>query len=305
MLRKYICLGLFTLTASTHASAEEDVAGANVLGMGGVAAAHSSDNAAITVNPGMMALTRRYDFHGHFKYGPSKGTHWAGSAVDGQTSKVLWVGVAYAGDAYNPELRPGELPGWTVPGEEILNTKRFHDLTLAVSVPLVPERVALGLNGGVSFYNHERQGQGSTGNGDVGLGILATNWLSIGIAGENLLPLSGDRTLGAIAGVRLFDAEIGAFEIDGGYHHLDSEGLNIGVGGEKNAGLARLRVGYDVDLGLSEQHVSWGLGLVGEGGSFGYAMMLPVGPGEPTAAGLVNQFSITLAAPDVSGGPRR
>jgi len=305
MVRKHISLALIALFISTPSLAEEDVTGANVLGMGGVSAASVSDNAAITVNPGLMALSRRYLFHGHFKFGPAGGAHWAASAMDGQTSKFLWLGIAYSGDIYNPALQTSELPGWTIPGEDIENTKRFHDVTLALAVPLIPERLSLGVNGGLSFHNHDRQGKGNTGNTDVGLGILATDWLSIGLAGENLLPLSGNRTLGALAGVRVFNPEIGAFEIDGGYQHLKSKGVTLGVGGEKNAGIARLRLGYDIDLNTVGQSVSWGFGLVGEGGSFEYGMALPLGAGELAGGGMINQLSIHLHAPDTSGAPPR
>ncbi len=300
MVSKHISTGLLGLLVSTPCLAEEDVAGANVLGMGGVSVAAMNDNSAITANPGMMALTSRYDFHGHFKIGPTGGAHWGASAMDGQTSKFLWLGVAYGGDTYSPELQTSELPGWTIPGEEISNKKRFHDLTLGLSVPIISERLAIGLNGGVSIFNHDRQGRGVTGNGDLGVGFLATKWLSVGVVGENLLPIDGDRTLGGSGGVRVFSPTVGAFEIDGGYHHGPSDGITLGVGGEKNAGIARLRLGYDIDLESTAQRVSWGLGLIGEGGSFEYGMALPISPGQLTAAGLVNQLSIHLKAPDTS-----
>jgi len=280
--------------------AEEDVASANVLGMGGVAVADVSDNSSITVNPGLMALTRRYDFHGHYKLGPSGGGHWAATAMDGQTSRFLWMGIAYSGDAFRPALQTSELPGWKIPGEEIENKKRYHDFTLAVSVPIVSERLALGINGGLSLFNHDRQGRGITGNADAGLGFRPTQWLSIGVVGENLIPIQSDRSLGAQAGIRVFNDAIGAVEVDGGYRHADSEGIGLGVGAEKNAGMARIRLGYDIDLPTVVQRVSWGLGLVGDGGSFEYGMAIPLGSENAGPSGLVNQLSIHLKAPDTS-----
>jgi len=299
MARKHISTVLISLLFSTPAVAEEDVEGANILGMGGAAVAHVSDNSAITVNPGLMGLTRRYDFHGHYKLGPSGGSHWAATAMDGQTSKFLWMGLAYSGDVFRPELETSELPGWKIPGQEIENTKRFHEFTLALSVPLVRERVALGVNGAMSLYNHDRQGRGIEGSADVGLGLRPLRWLSIGLVGENLLPLENERTAGGQAGIRVFDETVGAIEVDGGYRHAENDGLGFGLGAEKNAGMSRLRLGYEIDLPEMAQRASWGIGLVGEGGSFEYGMAIPVGGGEGLA-GLVNQLSIHLKAPDTS-----
>jgi hypothetical protein len=294
---------LTALTAHVVVSpcfAAEDVVGANVLGMAGVSVADVTDNAAITVNPGMMALRKRYDFHGHYTYGPAGGSHWGATAMDGQTSKFLWMGLAYSGDLYRPELQTTELPGWKLPDQDIQNKKRNHDFTLAFGLPLIGERLSLGINGGVSLFNNDRQGKGLFGNADVGLGVLPTTWLAIGLVGENLLPLSGPRSTGAQAGVRLFQEEFGAFEIDGGYLHGDSDGINLGVGAEKNAGMARVRLGYGIDLPTRDQHLSWGLGLLGDGGSFEYGMTVPVGAKDGVLSGLVNQLSLHLKAPDTS-----
>ena len=77
------------------------------------------------------------------------------------------------------------------------------------------------------------------------------------------------------------------------------DGYGFGLGAEKNAGMSRLRLGYEIDLPEMAQRASWGIGLVGEGGSFEYGMAIPVGGGEGLA-GLVNQLSIHLKAPDTS-----
>jgi len=300
MHRKHSFTALVALWACSPSFAAEDVAGANVLGMAGVSVADVTDNAAITVNPGLMALRRRYDFHGHYAFGPVRGSHWGATAMDGQTSQVLWMGLAYSGDAYRPELETSELPGWKVPDQPIANKKRNHDLTLALGVPVIRDRLSVGINGGVSLFNNDRQGKGLFGNADVGLGVMPTEWLAIGLVGENLLPLTGPRSTGAQAGIRVFKEEIGAFEIDGGYLHGDSDGISLGVGGEKTFGSARARLGYGIDLPTSDQHISWGLGLLGEGGSFEYGMQLPLGPVDGLLSGMVNQLSLHLKAPDTS-----
>ena len=60
---------------SPSVRAAPEVLGADQTAMGGVSLAADTSNAAITTNPGLLALHRRYDFSAQFGVGPSTGLH--------------------------------------------------------------------------------------------------------------------------------------------------------------------------------------------------------------------------------------
>ena len=184
---------LAPLLAFLHAPARaaEVVHSADLAGMGGASVAASESNAALTANPSLIALHRRYDLHAHGRLGYDSRGEWGVSAVDARTSRHVALGVIYYGDRSHPELRTSELPGWTEPGVTPSNVKRHHNIVAALAFPLFERRLSFGLSGTVSFFDHDRQGTGSTGNLDAGFGWHATEWLVLGVSGRNLLPIDG------------------------------------------------------------------------------------------------------------------
>ena len=193
------------------AHAAEGVVAANQAAMGGAAAAASEDNSAITVNPGLLSLHERYDLHGHFQYGPSAVSRWGASVVDSRTSKWLTMGFYYAGDRGNPPIATADLPGWTLPGETPTNFLRHHNLTLGAATHGFDRRLGVGLSGTWAIFNHDLQGRGSTGNVDVGVGTRPTEWLDVGVAGRNLVPIDdiGVLPMTVVGGTRFHDHGLG------------------------------------------------------------------------------------------------
>lgn len=284
-----------------RADAAEDVLGAEALAMGGAAVASPQDNAGITLNPGVIALDRRYDFHGFFRYGSGAGLHWGGNVVDARTTPWLALGLSYSGDRWKGPLFPGETPGWTVPGMAPSNQKRTDDFALALAVPLLDRKLSIGLNGALSLYNHDRLGKGAWFNAGVGVAARPFDWLILGASARNVLPFDGlgDRPLQATGGLRLQDTSIGAVEVNVGWTDIEGrEPWTLAVGAEKTLGsMAHLRAGFRQDGPLDRRDVTFGIGLGGGGGSLSWGIAVPIGPDQPTWAGLINQISITFQAP--------
>jgi hypothetical protein len=267
------------LIPSSVAHAAPDVLGADLVGTGGVSQAASRSNAAITTNPGLLGLHDRYDFGAQFGYGPSRGLHWGVSGMDARTAKDIALGFVYSGDRAEPPLTVDELPGWAVPGADIPNIKRQHDFTAALAGSLFDNRVSIGVGGNVSLYDHDRNGKGTTGNADVGLGLRPTDALTFGFSANNVLPIDplGERPLQLAGGVRL-DTELAAIEVDGGSIAVDSgTPAFVATGGEVRPGSARLRAGFRWEGPTDTSRITAGVGFENEGGSIEYGLEVPIG----------------------------
>ena len=268
---------LLLLLAHSSAFALPDVVGADSIGMGSTSLAADRSNAAITTNPGLLALHPRYDFSAQIGIGP--GLHWAVSGMDARTAERVALGLTYSGDRYEPELTVAELPGWVEPGAEIENMKRSHNFAGGLSYAAVEDRVAVGLGGHVSVYNHDRNGKGTTGNLDVGMGLRPTDAFTVGLSGQNLLPFDplSDRPMRVGMGLRL-DGTPAAIEVDGGW--VDQAGgtpVFVDAGTEVRPGPVRLRAGGRWHGPTNVPSVTGGLGFEGEGGAIEYGLDIPLG----------------------------
>lgn len=280
-----------------------------MLAAGGAAVAASTDNAAATHNPGLLGLHERYDFHGHVLYGPTRGIQWAASVVDGRTSSAFAAGLVYAGDLSHPALSVDELPGWAPPGAEIPNMKRYHDITAALSIPVADRRLSFGVNGTLSIFQHDREGSGTSGNMDVGIGARPVDWLVLGAAGSSLLPQNtlGDRPPTVAGGVRVRDPELGHLEADVTWVSevvADRLPLVLAGGGEVQIRTAFLAAGTRIDGPEERTDLTWGVGLGSPTGSFEYGMAIPLNLGEDTVSNILYQLSIRFAAPAPIEEPR-
>lgn len=277
MLTTLVALATFTAPAANAA----DVAlGANTVAMGSAAAADPYDNAALTLNPGLLALTERYDFQAQFGFGPTGGLHWAFSGMDGRTSDKIAGGFVYSGDAYSPPLTTSDLPGWVEVGAEIPNKHRDHEVAIGVAAPVLDHRLSFGLAGNLQFYDHDLQGKGVGFDLDVGVGVRPIEPLTFGLALRNPLPFFGaDRATSVVGGVRGELVENFAIEADATWlsRVADSEALPLVIGGgvEKAIGQARIRLGgaRAVD-GLAS--LTAGLGWEREGAAFEYGLVVPL-----------------------------
>lgn len=274
-----------------------ELVGGNITAMGGAAVAHPSDNAAVTVNPGMLGITKRYDVGALFAYGPTQDLFWGLSVVDSHTNDIITFGVAYAGSKANPAFRVDELPGWTPEGVTQTNYRDEHVFTVAVNKPLWDRRIGLGLSGTVSSYNHEHTGKGATGNMDIGFGIQPIEYISIGLAGENILPVANQASTPATfrAGFHAQYKEFVAGSFDFRYQTEEVYGVayHIGAGLEGGFKGVRARIGYRWEGVFQNHGVTWGLGLENEAGAIEYAMLAPIGG---SGTDLVHTISLRVKA---------
>ncbi|MBT3218078.1 MAG: hypothetical protein HN348_03225 [Proteobacteria bacterium] len=279
-----------------HAVSPEDSMDASQLATGWTAAADARNNGAITVNPGLLALEERYGFLAHLKYGPHPNFGWAASLMDSETSKHVALGLAYNRDVDEPGLATSELPGWVPEDYEISNRRTFHDVTVAVGIPLFKRRFSIGINGTLSIFEHDRLGKGTTGNMDIGLGLRPIPALTMGIIARNFLPIEpqSDRPASLLYGIRLEEPKIGgvAIELD---QMLESTGgvpFEVAAGLTKAIQVARLRLGYRWD-GPHEAHwVTTGVSAENEFGGIGYGVAFPV---HDFAAGqMIHQLSLNI-----------
>lgn len=244
----------------TAALALDQVQGAHDLAVGGATAANPTSNASITANPALMGVDERYTFLVGGGYG-DRGLHGTVAALDSKTAPVA-LGLAYTYDRYTPALSTAELPGWNVPGQEATNRKRYDDLALGLAFPFADRRLALGLGGAVSFYNHDRQGKGITGNATAGFAWRPDDRVTVGLTGRNLLPVnSPGRDPELLAGVWVGDEEIGALMLEGGARFDRGAPLLLAAGGEVELGsAARARLGWRLDDGRHRASLGFGFG---------------------------------------------
>lgn len=290
------------LLAPAHAA--DVVSGANLSAMGGVGAAASRDNAAITVNPGLLALHPRYDFMGMFRYGPDPGPGspadlgWGFTAMDARTSDVVALGLSYSGDRYEPVLAERDLPGWTIPGAEIPNDKRFHDFAGALSLAAFQRRLGLGLGVNVTYFDHERQGNGVLFDLHAGIGARPVDWLVIGAAARNVVPGRGEnRPFGVVGGVRVESERLLAVEVNAEWRDVYTVGLpvTLATGFEARPGTARIRVGWRRDASDGVHFATAGIGADKDGAGVEYGIAIPLD--HPRFASTVHTVSIRFGAP--------
>ena len=299
-------LGPFALALQlvAPASAADVVSGANLFAMGGVGAAASRDNASITLNPGLLALHPRYDFMGVFQYGPDPGANtpadlaWGITAMDARTSDVVALGLSYSGNHFEPLLQEDEFPGWTVPGADIPNEKRFHDFAGALSFAALERKLGFGLGVNVGLFDHDRQGDGVTFDLHLGAGARPLEWLSLGAAVRDMVPGDAeDRKLQVVGGARVEAEELFAFEANADWR--DDFALDLPVtlssGLEARAGEARVRIGWRREAADGVHAITSGLGWEQEGAAIEYGFRLPLD--HPRLAATVHSFSLRFGAP--------
>lgn len=310
------------------AHASDVVQGANSTAMGSTGAADPYDNAAITLNPGMLGLVERYDFHGHARFGPRGGLQWGATALDGRTSKRFAAGFAYSGDRLTRELRQNELPGWReIPRpdstedetelEALTDRRRQDDFTLSIGVPLFGRRVAIGTGVLFSLFNHDRDGQGNTADLHAGIGLRPFKWLSAGFSVRNFVPIDSpqDRPLSYVGSLRLMarDREdVERFAVEANIVSTDdpfaASRLSWGLGAQAASGSLRFRAGVfrdggaaraDLAVGQQRTLLTTGLGLVSKrGGGFDYSLLIPVAGDDLRGNTLIHQISFRFSAPD-------
>ncbi|MCB9688604.1 MAG: hypothetical protein H6735_26435 [Alphaproteobacteria bacterium] len=286
------------LLLALFAHASDTLPSAAQVAMGRTGIASETENTALSLNPGLLGLTDRYDVEGMFRYGPDNGLGWGASVVDARTSDQLAGGLFYSGDSYSPPLTIDDSPGWTIPGEEIPNRRRFHDFGLGVAFPLADRKLSLGLGALLGYYNHDRIGDGWRFDASAGVGWKPLDTLTLGLMGRGLVPW-GEQDVEASTGlgVRFHPRK---FVIEGNAAWLpettDAVPLLVAAGVEQGFGPARLRAGWNLDAPTETNALSLGLGLTGQGATLEYAAWIPV-TGTTGIDATQHVLSVRLAAP--------
>lgn len=281
------------------AFAADRVEGSETLGIGSAAVANPWSNSAVSANPAMLGVNRRYHFGFAGSYG-ERGLHWNVTAADSKTTRFLGFGVTYSGDRFNPPLTVDELPGWNVPDQILTNNKRNHDLGLGFAIPMLNHRLALGIGGSLSFFDHERQGKGNTGNLGGGLAIRANDNVFIGLTARNVLPIPAsriDRPMEFLGGLHLTDPRIGSLSLEGGVRPDQDALLVLAAGGEAQVSEgAVLRGGWRLEE--ASHALTFGAGAGTSEASFDLGFALPTTSLLKPADWTV-QLSLRVQGPDI------
>jgi hypothetical protein len=296
---RYFILGLCTIFCSpglAQAAGSElgEAFGANALATGWTGVANPYDNAAITVNPALLALEERYDLMGGLTYGPHPYLGWNGTLSDSKTSEWIALGVAYQRQKANPELSTADLPGWLPESYIPSNERLAHDVTVGIATAIWDRRLSFGLNGTIVSFDHARHESGFTGNMDVGLGFRPAPLLSIGLVGRNLLPIArqSGRLAAVAGGFWIADPEVGGlgFELERKLEAVsNNKPWRVAGGLESAVGNARLRTGYRWDATAAAHWITGGIGAQNELGGVEYGLAVPLNSSFSEA---VHQISI-------------
>lgn len=266
---------------SNVAWAGDEGLGANLIAMGGVGAAASRDNAAISLNPGLLALHPRYDMQGQFQYGPHQGLHWGASGMDARTSKILALGIAYKADSSNDPLTEDDLPGWWEPGVEIPNHKLLQDFAVSAAVPIPGRRLSLGVGGNLSYFNHDRQGTGWTIDGLAGIGVRPIDPLIFGLSLRNFVTTKLDRPLAVRGGLRVAPSFL-ALEANAEWRDAPAEGMPLWLGAGADLpvavaeGALHVRAGWNREPAAGVHSIGFGLGYEERGAVLEYGLSVPI-----------------------------
>lgn len=199
-----------------HASTPYEIPTGAAIATGGAAAAHADDNTALGVNPAALALTPRYGIALAGGFFDGRDFRFGGTAVDGLTTEGISLGIGYQRSYLSVPLVVEELPGWGEVGQDLPRARRFDTFNLGVGVPLVEDRLAVGLGAGVVLIGHPILGRAITGNLTAGLAGRPTERWAVGLAGRNLLPVffPTDPTASVVLGNRYAWTENRALSLD-------------------------------------------------------------------------------------------
>lgn len=244
-----------------QAQAQEDMLteGVRPAGMGEAYTGLASGAASLFHNPGGIAARTMYQLEGTYEYNPS-GSVLNASVVDSRTNPSISAGVGYS----------------YFIGHDDMDGVTGHDGRLAASLPVIPEKVAVGVTGRYLDLTSENDGdeetfmQGITIDG--GVVLRPHEMVQFGVAGQNLINLCDDPNICSTvapttvaAGTSLGDETNFVFALDGGVDITsDPDGVQpfAEVGGEYFVGgVAPIRMGYQW-LPARDRHViTAGLGV--------------------------------------------
>lgn len=286
------------LALSGDALADDHVNGGQAA-QGGTIVAHPRMNASVTSSPGAIGLTDRYDVE-ILGIGGGPGWRWGASAVDTRTSKLIAFGIVYNGGITRPPFLNDELPGWQFTGDEIVNRKQKHEITAGLSFVLLKRRLGLGLNGTLAILDTNFQGDRITGNLDLGIAGRPIDYLSIGFAARDILPVADqvDTPATLAFGVRGGVEEMitASFDVEARLEHVVSSPWTLRGGVEGSIEeVVRLRAGWDWNADTGIHGVGVGIGLYSfKAGAIDYGVRIPVNQPDLVFVDAQHTLSLTI-----------
>jgi hypothetical protein len=268
-------LSLLALTAlASPAQAQTFFDGTRPSGMGEAYTAIAAGPSAIFNNPAGVARSVTYAVEAGYEYNPGGNVLNAG-IVDSKTNPSLAAGVGYS----------------LLLGRDELDGVTGHDIRLALAVPVVPDRVSLGVGGRYILMNQTIDGTDEETtveilNGltlDAGAIFRITQQIHAGLSARNLIPLC-EQIICQSTAPTIIEGGVG-FEAgnaltvaaDVGIDIERDSAVNVGVGAEYVvAGVVPVRLGYQ-RIGAEESNLlTAGLGYRSSaaGFDFGYQVDL-------------------------------
>lgn len=290
------CLVVASLPAPSSAA---EWVSAEAAGMGGSAIADPRDNSNTTANPALLGLVERYDFSGFFVGGAQNEFGWHASAVDGRTSKTVAFGLAYNGGLLNRPFADGDLPGWITTDEALRDTSQVHDISFGLAVPVLERRLSFGAGGTLSIIESPFSGSRVSGNLDLGFAARPIEELTIGLVGQDILPVPLQASTPASIALAVRggkeDLIVGTAELQARLEDFDPGIFTVRAGLEGTAKLVHLRAGWDWAQTTDQHRVSLGLGLFSSNiGSLDYAIQIPMVFEDFDPLSMTHTVSLTL-----------
>ncbi len=277
------------LLVGAPALAQDEIQTGQVIATGGAAAAHGNNNGGLSVNPATVGLTRRYamDIAGGFW----DGRDWRVGvvAVDNLTTKGFAMGVGYQHWRASHELSSEELPGWITTGDDLPSKRSFHNITLAMAIPVVEDRFSIGVSGSLMLIDHAILGSKTSGDLEAGIAGRPTEKWALGLAVRNILPryFVTDQSIGIVGGTRYAWNDITSvmLDVDVPLTAVDGVPLSVRGGAEFGQDLRQLGIGYRFEGPTEEHWITAGAGMYSDtapdspGGNLAglhYALEVPV-----------------------------
>jgi hypothetical protein len=261
---------LLVVPSITQAQTFHD--GTRPSGMGDAYTAIASGPSAIFNNPAGVARAVTYAVEGGYEYNPGANVLNVG-IVDSKTNPSIAAGVGYS----------------LLLGRDALDGITGHDIRLALGIPVVPDRVSLGVGGRYILMSQAIEGEEETIeilNGltlDAGAIFRLTQQIHAGLSARNLIPVCEqpicESTAPTIIEGGLGFEAVQAFtvSVDVGIDIERDSNVDVGAGAEYTiAGMVPIRVGYQ-RIGAEDRNIlTAGLGYrsASAGVDFGYQVDL-------------------------------
>ncbi len=252
------------LLLSSSATAQEFTQGVRSGGMGEAFTSVATGSSAIYHNPAGAARAVMYAVEGSYEYSSSANVLSA-AIVDSKTNPSIAAGLGYAYQFGNGD-----------------SDVRGHDIRVALAIPVLPDRISIGLGGRWLILKDTVTTQNEDGedvqtdvelmNGptfDAGIIVKATDQLHFGIAGQNLIDQCSKPECAAIAPTTItggvsFGTEVGLLlsgDVGVNLTTAPDPALEAGIGAEfLIQQIVPLRAGYMYRGALEEQLLTFGAG---------------------------------------------